>query len=183
MCMCGAQSRQSQSLSVMPLYFPPGAAAGESFAVQDLLDAFLAPEEESRRCETSPSNVGCGALTCVRTRACSSAPSLLVLQASRFQAVLDEDGAPVRPFRQRKIHAQLAVADSVAVAAPHLQCYDLFAIVEHLGGSVAQGHYVCHAKVDSRWKTFDDAVVSDLRTSAAEAAKRAHLLFYARRGV
>ena len=181
-CACGVQSQGLAEHHLLQLKFPAGASAADSYAIQDLLRDFLATQERDLRCETAPPRNGCGAARQRCAGAWLSAPQLLVLHACRFETVRDAHGMPVLPFRKKKVDARLKEAEEIRISTPRLQCYDLVAMVEHQGASVDRGHYVCHAQVGGRWRTFDDAAVRGMRPSVADAARQAYLLFYAKRG-
>jgi len=59
--------------------------------------------------------------------------------------------------------------------------YDLYATVHH-SGSLNGGHYTSHALVDSKWKHFNDASVSNASVAALQSST-AYILFYARRDI
>lgn len=61
--------------------------------------------------------------------------------------------------------------------------YDLYAVINHHGGSLSCGHYtaICKSEVDGRWYKFDDKLVYEVAESAV-CNNDAYVLFYRRRG-
>ena len=181
---CGGSIGHNCSSTVVPLDFPAGAAAGDRFAVQDLLGAFLAAEAVEGRCGGSPSVfVGCGCENRTRNRAWIAAPHMLALQATRVHTVrLASAGAPPGVARHKVLSKLLGTEEVRLDTLGGAVHYDLVACVCHSGPSMQCGHYTCNAKAEGRWLSFDDETVCELQAPIADGAADAYLLFYRRRG-
>lgn len=57
-------------------------------------------------------------------------------------------------------------------------CYDLVAVISHIGRNTEHGHYVCHIKKADKWVLYNDDKVAE---SAAPPLQHAYMYLYKRR--
>lgn len=96
-------------------------------------------------------------------RAC---PEVLFVQVKRFRG----DGSKITGHTA--FGAELLLGDSR---------YALVAVAEHVGDSLASGHYVARCRVaDGVWVEFDDSHASLVSAEACLGESQAYMLFYTR---
>lgn len=152
-------SRNHASSTVEP-FFNLSLDISSSSSLQGALTQFFAPD----------SNIpGYNCVQCHKKVSISkkysldSLPSVLSIQLNRFNA-----------FAQ-KINKNINFDDLLKVNG---QDFELYGIVEHLGGSINSGHYIAYVKApNGSWYKADDSFVSTSRVDQIKNV-RPYLLFY-----
>lgn len=90
-------------------------------------------------------------------------PAVLVIQLNRFNHLAQKVNRSV------KFESKLALGSDE---------YELYGMVEHLGGSINSGHYISYVRApNSAWYKADDSFVSSFRQNDLPSVKP-YLLFY-----
>jgi len=89
-----------------------------------------------------------------------SLPKLLMVNLKRYDMYGKKIHTPVTP------NGELDMSPYVLGYKPETYKYELYAIVEHRGGSIQGGHYLAHIKTaNGSWHKFNDTQVTLIRVS------------------
>jgi hypothetical protein len=161
---------------------------GMYFTIQSTIDAFFTDEEvdDGYSCYIHSTVLSPGSM---RRTTWVSYPQILVLHMKRFVTDMDIVG---REMRARKDMTELNV-DLELRPDPRDRniIYDLESFVNHIGNSLAGGHYVAYIRdtfaanpAGSRWNLYNDDKTTMQQTTTSHFLRKSnqvYLLFYKRR--
>ena len=162
---CGKESSSFVAFGELILQLPSGNG---QCSLNDLISKELSPEEVDYNCSHCQRSVKHR-----KTAKIVRLPKVLIVQLVRF--FWDENGH--RGKKKNLVNFDLAMN---VPAAGGNKNYNLIGVTNHLGETMASGHYIahCYSTPLRRWIKFDDNLVSATNPEAVKASQGAYILFY-----
>ncbi len=108
----------------------------------------------------------CGKSTCAKkTVSMETGPKVLMVQLKRFDAV------------NRKISTMVQFSVYKPIFVKN-RSYSLVSVVNHIGTTIACGHYTAHIKIGTDWYVFNDHLVEKLASPELVVSDNAYILFF-----
>jgi ubiquitin C-terminal hydrolase len=141
----------------------PAQAPPPDMTLESCLKDFSAGETLSEKdlwnCKT------CAKSTCAKkTVSVATCPNVLVVQLKRFDATNRKIATMVR----------FAADDQITVKG---RAYTLRGVVNHIGNTIACGHYTAHVRIGDDWFNFNDHTVAQVNVNEV-VTDNAYILFF-----
>ena len=162
---CGKESATFQSFGELILQLPEGNG---SCSLKDLLSKELSPEEVDYKCARCQIMVKHS-----KTAKIVRLPKILIVQLGRFSY-----NAAGNSSKKRNI-VNCDMSLNVPAAGGNKK-FHLIGVTNHLGNTMASGHYIahCYSTPLRRWIKFDDHLVSAVSPEDVKTSQGAYILFY-----